>query len=617
MAFSTPFTPPYASPADTGQLTANQIAFSSYTINNANDFLGQLSDSVKTDAVTLDTGDFANPAFATASLGPLNTLLNLFASLQMTRPTITPITGEPPQAPTMVPVPVAPPIFPTFTANAPTLNMPTAPSSILPSAPSAPALAEIVLPVAPTYSLPVAPTFDAITLPTPPSIPLPVFSSTLPVETLIVPTNTFSWYEAAYSSSLLDAAKAKLLDNIQNGGYGIDTTDEAALVDRERARQMEMTAAQIDEIYRSAAGRGFPLPPGDLNVAVQRAMQDAYDKLSTVSRDIYLKRADLYVENRKFTITEARALETVLIGYHSSVQERSLNAAKAVLQLGIEIFNASVARYNAQLDAYKTEASVFESKIRAALAQIEIYRVQMDGKRIELAVQTQRVELYRAQLAGVNAVIDIYKTQVQAQAEVANIQRLKTEAFRAQIEAYAAQVQSKVAEAQVFEARVRGEVARVNAFEGQVRAFAAQVDATKAQSDTLLGNLRLQTEQFQAQARVYEAAISGYRAGVDKQAEYIRAQLSEYQTDASVYSTKGNLYAEAARVGVSQVDLEGRMRFKALDIVIENARSKLEALKSSANINVAKSGLVEHYITAAVASAIGSLNAISATTKQT
>ena len=612
MSFATPFIPPYPSPTDTGSIITNQVAFASYTIAQANEELAKMQDGLKGDNVTLTADNIANPDFAVATLGQLNALLALLGATTLTPPTITDIQITPPTAPTDPNFTAAPAIVvPEFSRTAPDLTMPVLPNTAAPTLPTPPSLTDVDLPTASTYTLPVAPTFDTLQIPQPPSVAIPTFNTSLPVDSLVVPSNTFSWAEAAYSSTLLDATKAKLLDNITNGGYGIETADEVALWDRERARQIENTNAVMDEVYRNAAARGFPLPPADFNVAVQRAQQDSSDKLSTVSREIALKRADLYVDNRKFTIQEARSLETVLIGYYSSMQERSLNAAKAVLQLAIELFNASVARYNAQLDAYKSEASVFEAKIRATLAQVEIYRTQMEGKRIELAAQTQQVELYRAQLSGINAIVDIYKTQVEAQVQRANIQRVKTELFRAQIDAYAAQVQAQVAGAQVYESQTRGQVARVQAYEAESRAFVARVEGAKAQSDIALGNLRLQVEQAQARARVYEAGVVGFRANVDKAIEQIRANLLKYSTDAQVLGVKGQIYGEAARVGVEQVRTEVGMRSKALDIVIENARNQMEALKSSAQIRVQKSAIAEHYFTAVIASSIGALNTIS------
>src|SRR5690242_5189098 len=45
----------------------------------------------------------------------------------------------------------------------------------------------------------------------------------LPADDLLAPTNNFTFFEAAYVSTLLDPLKAKLLADLTTGGYGIDT----------------------------------------------------------------------------------------------------------------------------------------------------------------------------------------------------------------------------------------------------------------------------------------------------------------------------------------------------------------------------------------------------------
>ena len=92
---------------------------------------------------------------------------------------------------------------PDLTAVAPTLALPTAPSTTLPDAPTPVDFVSPDIPVAPTYTLPAIPTFEDLALPTPPSIDLPAFAATLPTDDLLVPTNTFAFYEELYASSIL------------------------------------------------------------------------------------------------------------------------------------------------------------------------------------------------------------------------------------------------------------------------------------------------------------------------------------------------------------------------------------------------------------------------------
>lgn len=252
----------------------------------------------------------------------------------------------------------------------------------------------------------------------PPEVPSIVLSTPvdiiLPTDDLLAPTNNFTFFEAAYVSTLLDPLKAKLLNDLLNGGYGIDTADEAALYQRTRDRETENALMRIDEAGRAVAARGFPLPPGELSIHIDRAYQDLQNKMSSVSREIFVDSAKRFVANRQFTIQEVRQLETVLLGFHNSVQERALNVAKATQELAIVVYNALLARYKLRLDAAKITSDVHLQRVQVDLARaqaaIELYRGQITAYEANLRQLIEplklQVELYRADIDGNRAITD-------------------------------------------------------------------------------------------------------------------------------------------------------------------------------------------------------------------
>ena len=275
----------------------------------------------------------------------------------------------------------------------------------------------ITLPSPVNYSVPnthaftsfaLRPTLTGLNLAAPPDAPAVSFSSVspiaLPADDLLTPTSVFAFYEGLYESTLLDPLKAKLLNDLVNGGYGIDTNDEIALFNRARDREVEAALTRIEEAGSAMARRGFPLPPGELSVHVDRAWQDMQNKVSGAARDITLQRSKLFVENRQFTIQEVRQLETVLIGFHNSVQERALNVARATAEFGIAIYNTLLARFKLRLDAAKisSEVNIAQANVDVAQAQakFEIFRSQVlayeANLRRTLDPARLQVDLYRA-----------------------------------------------------------------------------------------------------------------------------------------------------------------------------------------------------------------------------
>ena len=591
---------------------AQQQQFATETIASADALLSKI-DSLTSNFFLVDPpSSIPDPGYATDSTEATQALLlGLFPSVldvgEITQAQVPEFTSG-----TIDTIPDV--AVPDFTGVAPSLNIPQAPSAALPVVPVAPAVDDPSLPDVPTITFPAVPSITGITFPDVPGVEIPVFSTTLPVDDLVVPSNTFTFFEELYASASLDALQAKLLADMQNGGYGIETNDEAALWDRARSRELEGALAESETLIAEAAARGFPLPPGDLTIALQRANQKLQDKMSGVNRDIALKRADLYVENRKFTIEQTRQLEQVLIGFHNSIMERSLNSAKAVMEASIQIFNAQVAKYNAQLDAYKTDAAAFESRVRAQMVRVEIYRTQMEGKRIEVDVQRATVEVYNAQLAGINAVIGLYRARVEAVQALLGVNRLRVETFRALIDAYGAQVQAKTAEFGMFKSRIDGEVARVTAFESESRAYAAVISGTRAKVDVLTARLDAQVKAAQQIVEVYRADLEKYRTDVTAQAQLIDARVRVYGGQVQAGAAESGAVAEARRLDLTSRTLDFQRAAENAKLVIERAKVTLAGLVASADAQVKAAVGGAGYYQAVVGAAVNSINTLTALT---
>lgn len=267
----------------------------------------------------------------------------------------------------------------------------------------------------------------------PPVAPEITFGTVAAIETpqflttdLIAPVTDFTYIDPGYTSVLLDPLKSKLLYDLQNGGYGIDTTDEIALFNRARDREVEAMGSRIADAGRSLAMRGFPLPPGELNVSVDRAYQEMQDKVSDVSRDITLARAKLYVDNRQFTIREARELEQVLIGMYNAVQDRAVTVAKYAVDLAIAIYNVQLARFRMQLDAAKIATDVELGKVQIQVEQAKAYldgfRSQITGYeayvRTLIARGTLQVDYYRGTVDNARVINEALSARANLQAKV-------------------------------------------------------------------------------------------------------------------------------------------------------------------------------------------------------
>lgn len=596
--------------AEVATIIGDQQAYAASWVTQANGFIDRVADLANTELSVIDLANYSYSAY-----NDVDTAEAKMTALTPARPVFPGVAATLPTAPTftfsnLIPVAVA-----DFLGSTPTLNIPAAPSTALPSAPSAPTLNDVAIPDAPSTSLPAAPTLAAHgELPAPPSISLPYFTAEMPLDDLVAPSSEFSFYEQAYASALLDATKAKLLSDMENGGYGIEPADELQLWERARAREIILAQQTADEAVRFHASRGFRLPPGELSVVIQRGQQDLQDKLSSINRDIALKRADLYVDNRRFTIQQAKELENTLINYHNSVMERALNASKAVLEFAISVFNAQVAKFNARVSAYQTEAQVFETRVRAALAQVEIYRAILDGRRIEVEIDKTKVDVYRAEIDAVDAVVGIYRTRMEAARIQSEIEANRLNVFRAMTEAYAQQVQAKVAEFSMYRSQIDGETAKIEAFRAEVDAYTAQIAGTRAKVDVQVAQSNVETEQARAKLLAYQASIDGFRADLTSQVEVLRSTADVYRADLTAFATAVDALKAAFQLQIEENRANVEYFTKVADVDTEKARLELQALKATADLRLDASKFGSEFYGNVVASTLGSITTLAAQT---
>lgn len=479
---------------------------------------------------------------------------------------------------------------PDLQATAPSINLPAVPKINTPNAPGvAPAFNSPTLPDAPGIVIPTAPTLNSVVIPDAPLLDIPSFTDTLDVQDIPAPSYEFTFAELPYHSAMQDALKAKLLFDLEHGGYGIDTADEAALWNRERDREGAEATIQLGEVARNYAGRGFPFPPG----AMVRAMEQVSHKLMAASqsssREIALKRADLYVQNRQFTLTQVRELESLLMNYHGAMLERMLNTAKAIADYAITTFRAKVDRYNLELERYKTEAAVFGDRIRALVERVGIYRAQLEAADLQGRLELQKVDVYKALMSGVEMAVNVYRTQMEAVGIQAGIERDRMEAYRASIDAFVASVNAEQSKLQLYDAQVKGELAKVQVFQAQVEAHNATLNGVRAKTDVKVAKARAEIDRNNALLEAHRADLNAYetqlRAEVSRVDTHIKAEgfrLQEHESHVRGVTEIVRADAERNKTIVAQNEQinQTRIRLKELEAQVERAGKEL-ALNAS------------------------------------
>jgi len=315
--------------------------------------------------------------------------------------------------------------------------------------------------------------------------PISINNDPLPVQSFsdLPDTLSFNWNEVAYTSDLLTAVTGKLETWLAEGGTGLDAEIEAAIWARAKSRQVEENEAAVNEVLNGFAAKGWNLPQGVM-VGALAAVQNRIDRRNVdLNSEIAIEQAKLAQNNTQFAVTSSIQLEGQLMTVANQMRQRAFEAAKAVIDYTIAVFEARVAYYKAVLDAFKVRAEVdiartnaivekFKGGVEAMKAKVEKYKAVLEGliTQADISSKTQalKVDLYEADTkrysTEVDAIIksylgrvDTYKAKVDSAIKIIEVQ------LQAALQKYGLQSDSVRATAQIASQLAAAALNSVNA----------------------------------------------------------------------------------------------------------------------------------------------------------
>lgn len=475
-----------------------------------------------------------------------------------------------------------------FTDVAPTTSFPVTPTLDYGSTPAIPSVGSVAMPTAPTLTLPSTPSYLTLSIPTFGGIDLHEAWLTkfdnIPTLSLVAPTPYSYALGPEYASTLLSNLKATLNTRL-SGGTGLSPAVEQAIWDRARSRETQNALANEAEVMRNSEALGFQLPAGVLAVQLRQAQQDYYDKLSTLSRDIAIKQADLEQENLKQTISAGMELEGKLIDYSYKLEQLTFESAKTQAENAIQIYNAQVEQYKALLSVYQVYSDAYRTIISAELAKVEAFKAEIAAEQAKADVNKTLVEQYKATIEASMAQVQIYTAEVGAAKVLVEIEGLKISAAGEQVKAYVAQVNAETAKIEAYKAGVDAETAKIGVYKIKADVFAAKVGAQAEQA-------RLELGRYDSLVKTKMLEWDGYRAMTE--AEKNRMQALAAQSGALLDGYKAGASAVEAEAGMHTRIWETKIKeYEAgQNVVLQTAKVNNDAMQFShaSLLDAAKAG---------------------------
>lgn len=498
------------------------------------------------------------------------------------------------------------PTFNELAPDAPGVNIDFEIPDLVVSLPSAPQLMSISVSA-----------FDGITLPT-------LDASEVPELLLDAPTIREYVPGAAYTSGLLTALKERLERAITEGGTGINADVENAIWDRGREREARAAREAITALEKME-GMGFALPPGVyVDARIKIATESEYVNRG-LSREVMIKSAELEQENVKTAQTAAVQLESRLMDFANSIEQRIFDSCRYATEAGVSIFNARVQAYAAFLDAFKARINIYEAQIRGEIAKVDVYKAQLGAEsvkadinrslveqyKVQIEASLSSVEVFKARIGAIQAKADIEKTKIQIFGEQVRAYGAKVNAYTAGVEGFRATIQAQATQQDAFKSRIQGYTARVdaasklidarvNAYQGRLEGkkaeydgFKAAVGAESARVGALAQNNSSLAESYKAQvqgaASYNEVLTKQWQATIEQAARVAEIGVSTAKANAELYITSRTLAVEAAKTGAQVSAQLGAAALNALNWSTAYSRSESDSTSTSSSKSIAES----------------------------
>lgn len=494
----------------------------------------------------------------------------------------------PPNKPTSLSVDLDDVVIDDFTDAAPVIPDRVAPTVNFGTVPVLPTIRDVAVPDAPAVTLPDLPTMLTLQSHTFGGINLHEDwldkLDDIPELSILQPSKLQYTRGSAYASQLLDNLKATLNARIQ-GGSGLNPAVEQAIWDRARDRETQIALAREQEVLRGAEALGFPLPPGAIAGQLADARREYHDKLSGLSRDIAIKQAELEQQNLREAIASATQLEAQLIDYSFKLESLAFEAAKALAENEIQVFNANIEHFKALLAGYQAYAAAYDTLIKAELNKIEVFKALLATEQTKSQINLALVQQYKAQIEGAMASVEVFKTQVAAAQTLVSLEQTRLQAAGEQIKAFVATNNAEMSKVELFKAQIGADNLLLEGYKTAAQAYSAKASAQGEKARVAVAQLQARVAAKGLEWDGWKALLSGEVAKVDAAAKQASILVDGYKVGVTATQAEAELYARMWEANMKQYEA-------GKSIVLQAAKINSDALMhtNDARLDAAKAG---------------------------
>lgn len=493
--------------------------------------------------------------------------------------------------------------------QAPIIQIPEAPGEDAVAMPERPVIDTTVdLPAPPSAALPEMEALLAIQLPEFEFPDLPAFNGAPPSLDFSVPDSVLlNWQEPTYSSQVLDDLTGEVR-RMMAGGTGLPPAVEQALFARARDRASADVERSVQDAFADWAARGYEMPPGMLTKQVSVAREQGQLRSAELNRDIMVEAAKWEIDNLRFAVQQGLALEGLTANLFENTVKRLYEAARFHAESQISLLDARVSVFNARNEAFRSTVEVYKTQLEGALAKLQAYKTAVDAQAVIGQINAQRVEVFKARLQAVLSDVEIFKALMDGAKLKSEVAKVQLDGYRADVQVYAERLQAQKNRFDAYESRLKGENAKAGVFEAQTRAYAETVRAISAKTDAQRATAQIATEAARIQLSAYEASLRGVEQRNNVTFKRLESDADVLRTRLSAWDSKARAQQSESELRARHIESNLRIQLAYTETKLKEYQSRLERSMSEAQIALESAKALGQYSAQLAAGAMSAVN---------
>lgn len=251
-----------------------------------------------------------------------------------------------------------------------------------------------------------------------------------------------------------------------------------------------------------------------------------------------------------------------------------------------------------------------------ALAKLTAFKTAVDAQVAVGQINQQRVEVFRAKLNAVQASVEVFKSMMQGAQVRADVIKNQFDAYRADVQAFAEEVGAEKVKFDAYESQAKGETAKAGMLDAQARAFASTIQGLATKAEIRVKGSQLKLDAARVHIAKYLADVDGFKAELDASLKEVQYGTAVFQANVEGWKAKTSANVAAAEVQSRFADMSARTNIAFAEMQISQYQANINKAVQSAQIALEAAKAMGQYSAQLAAGAMSAMHVSAGVTGQ-